>query len=155
MSPGDTVHASAALVGERGVLVRGAPGSGKSSLVLSLLARDPDTTALVADDRVALTTAHGRLLASAPAEIAGMMEIRGHGIVRRPWVSPVVVDLVVDLLPADECPRLPLTDDESRATVAGVPLPRMFVSVGAADGAARVGAVLASSRPESMPASVC
>ncbi len=137
-----TVHASVALIGERAVLIRGPSGSGKSSLLLSLLDRDA-AAALVADDRVALRPANGRLIASVPDQIAGLMEIRGQGIVRRPHVSPVVVDLVVDLAPVEACPRVPLSDEDARASIVGVSLPRIYVAIGAADGAARVRAALA------------
>ena len=148
MSPGQTVHASAALIGEAGVLIRGPSGSGKSALLMSLLAGDAVATALVADDRVVLAAAHGRLLASVPDGIAGLMEVRGEGVIRRPWVSPVVVDLVVDLAPAEACPRLPLTDEDQRVAVAGVSLPRLFIPLGAVDGALRVNAALDRVRRE-------
>jgi HPr kinase/phosphorylase len=148
MSPPATVHASVALIGEGGVLIRGPSGSGKSSLLLSLLA--DDTAALVADDRVALAAANGRLIASVPDEIAGLMEIRGQGIVRRPHVSPVVVDLVVDLAPVEACPRLPLSEADGRVVIAGVTLPRVHVAIGAADGAVRVRAALAQPRRETV-----
>jgi HPr kinase/phosphorylase len=138
-----TLHASAVLVGEEGVLIRGGPGSGKSSLVLRLLALDPATTWLVADDRVSLAAHHGRLVAAVPETIAGKLEIRGQGIVERPCVSPVVVRLVVDLLPAAECPRLP-EDHEATATVDGVAIPRLMLPIGITDGAERVRAAVAA-----------
>jgi serine kinase of HPr protein (carbohydrate metabolism regulator) len=138
---GLTVHASAALVGGQGVLIRGRPGSGKSSLLLSLLYGASATT-LVADDRVVLTAANGRLVASVPEAIAGRMEVRGVGIVRRSHRSPAAIDLVVDMLPLEECPRLP-SAEERRAVIEGVALPRIFVATGAADGAHRVRAALA------------
>lgn len=139
-----TVHASVALVGGRGVLIRGRSGSGKSSLLLSLLYGAPDAV-LVADDRVLLGIADGRLLAAVPDAIAGQMEVRGLGIVRRPHVSPARIDLVVDLLPLAECPRLP-SQDAASVVVAGVSLPRIFVASGTADGAYRVLAALAQTR---------
>ena len=135
-----TVHASVARLGTRGVLIRGAAGSGKSSLLLSLIF---DAGAmLVADDRVALAASGGRLVATAPETIAGRMEVRGVGIVRRPYVSPATIDLVVDLLPLDECPRLP--DEAERQTIIeGVAVPRIFVAADAGGGAARVRVALA------------
>ena len=135
------MHASAVLVGERGVLIRGASGSGKSSLALGLVAADPAATWLVADDRVVLDAAGGRLLASVPAPLAGLIEIRGQGIVRMRHVSPVVVRLVVDLLPPASCPRLPAAEDE-RIDIEGVELARLMLPIGAADGALRVRAAL-------------
>ena len=137
-----TIHASAARVGTRGVLIRGASGSGKSSLLLSLVVGGGDAM-LIADDRVVLAAKGGRLVAAVPEAIAGRMEVRGVGIVRRPHVSPAPIDLVVDLLPLAECPRLP-DADERRTVIEGIAVARIFVAVGAADGPARVRAVLAT-----------
>ncbi|MBZ0230622.1 MAG: serine/threonine protein kinase, partial [Bauldia sp.] len=142
MSAAPTIHAGAVLVGEAGILVRGRSGSGKSSLILALVAAAPKSTWLVADDRVALVAAHGRLVASVPAAIAGRLEIRGQGIVSLPFVSPVVIRLVVDLLPVALCPRLP-SAEEARVDALGVTLPRLALPVGIARGAVRVRAALA------------
>ncbi len=136
MSAAATVHASAALVGDHGVLIRGASASGKSSLLLALIMMDGARNALAADDRVVLAAHHGRLVASAPRELAGLIEVRGQGILRRPHVSPVVIDLVVDLLPAPACPRLP--DPDGHAEIAGIALPRLVLPAGQSDGALRV-----------------
>ena len=97
---------------------------------------------------MALTAANGRLVASVPDEIAGLMEVRGLGIVTRPYVSPVVVDLVVDLAPLEACPRLPLGEEDALAVIAGIALPRLHVAIGAGDGAVRVRAALAELRRE-------
>jgi serine kinase of HPr protein (carbohydrate metabolism regulator) len=135
-----TVHASVARLGTHGVLIRGAAGSGKSSLLLSLIF---DAGAmLVADDRVTLAASDGRLVAVAPEAIVGRMEVRGVGIVRRPHASPVPIDLVVDLLPLADCPRLP-DAAEKQTIIEGISVARIFVAVGAVDGPARVHAALA------------
>jgi serine kinase of HPr protein (carbohydrate metabolism regulator) len=141
MSEPATVHASAVLIGERGVLIRGAAGSGKSSLLLGLLSGWPATTWLIADDRVILTAAHGRLVAAAPAPLQGLLEIRGQGIVRLPFVSPARLDFVVDLLPPANCPRMPA---QARPTVLveGIGLAHLCLPVGISDGAARVRAAV-------------
>ncbi len=141
MNPGATDHAGVVLVGERGVLIRGASGSGKSSLLLSLIDSDPERNSLVADDRVTITAVNGRVVATAPSEIAGLLEIRGQGIVCRPHVSPVVVDMVVDLAAAETCPRMPEPRHE-RVDVAGISLPRLMLPTGCADGTLRVLAAL-------------
>ncbi len=135
-----TVHASVALVGGRGVLVRGASGSGKSSLLLALISSANAT--LVADDRAHLRVESGRVIAHAPDAIAGLMEIRGVGIVRRTHAASAAVDLVVDLLPLADCPRLP-DADEAHAMLEGIAVPRIFIAIGAHDGVARVMAALA------------
>lgn len=135
-SPVRTVHASAARIGKSGILIRGDSGSGKSSLLLGLLHVNPPAT-LVADDRVALAVDGDSLMASVPESIAGLIEVRGVGIVRLPHVSPVRIDLVVDLLPLDDCPRLP-DGEAATVTIVGVVIPRICVAIGAADGALRV-----------------
>ena len=141
MTAPSTIHASAARVGASGVLIRGIAGSGKSSLLLSLVF-GPGDVVLVADDRVIVAANGGRLIAAVPEAIAGRIEVRGVGIIRRPHVSPVPIDLVVDLLPLAECPRLP-DAAEKRTVIEGIAVPRIFVAVGAVDGPARVRAALA------------
>ncbi len=136
----ETVHASAVLIGTDGVLIRGKPGSGKSSLVLAILYGTKPAW-LIADDRVQLSDRTGRLLASAPEALAGKLEIRGQGIVTRDHVSPAAVGLVVDLLPLADCPRLP-EEAEMRVTILGITLPRLMLPVGSADGPIRVYAAL-------------
>ncbi|GAJ28340.1 HPr kinase/phosphorylase [Acidomonas methanolica] len=98
------IHASCAALGPQAVLLTGAPGSGKSDVLLRLLDAGFD---LVADDRVILDGA----CASAPPEIAGMIEARGLGLLRVPHrTSPVRVALHVELqgaLAPEHGPRLP------------------------------------------------
>jgi serine kinase of HPr protein (carbohydrate metabolism regulator) len=138
---GQSVHASALKTGDHGILIRGVAGSGKSSLVLQVLSANPERSVLVADDRVILKADCGRLMASAPELLAGLIEIRGQGILRLPYISPAAIDLVVDIRAADECPRMP-TEEERRVNLAGLLVPRIFVARGSGDGAARIGAAL-------------
>lgn len=84
------VHGSCAAIEGMGVLLTGAPGSGKSDLLLRLVDAG---MALVADDRVELDEGW----VSAPAALAGMMEVRGLGIVRLPHVFRARLALVVRL----------------------------------------------------------
>ena len=137
-----TVHASAVLLGERGVLIRGAAGSGKSSLLLGLLTDAAASTWLIADDRVMLTPANGRLIAAVPPVLAGLLEIRGQGIVRRRFVSPARIHLVVDLLPLAECDRMPARPAET-VSIASIELPLLRLPIGLADGPVRVRAAVA------------
>ncbi len=136
MSAAATVHASVALVATCGVLIRGESASGKSSLLLALIMMDATLNALVADDRVALAAHHGRLVASVPPALAGLIEVRGQGILKRPHVSPAVIDLVVDLAPAADVPRLPEPDE--RTEIAGISLPRLMLPTGQSDGPLRI-----------------
>lgn len=137
MNLAETAHASAVVIGEDGVLIRGPSGSGKSSLVLALIDRDPDTTRLIADDRVVLGVDRGRLTATAPAALAGKMEVRGQGIVDLAYRSPATIRLVVDLLPLEDCPRFPEPQD-CKVEILGAVMPRLMLPIGAADGPVRV-----------------
>ena len=105
-----TIHASAVLVGARAVLIRGPAGSGKSRLAYALLEAAAagllPFARLVADDRVDIEPAHGRLLARPPETLAGLIEIRGLGIRRLPFELLAAVGLVVELEAADAA-RLP------------------------------------------------
>lgn len=136
-SPPPTIHASAISVAGCGVLVRGPSGSGKSSLVLALLLADRAANRLVADDRVVLTGAAGRLLAAPPAELAGLIEVRGQGIFRQDHVPSIEIALAVDLEPEAACPRMPEAE-AGFVEVAGVRIRRIRLPVGLADGWMRV-----------------
>ena len=85
-----------------GILLLGNSGSGKSDLALRLIAAGAE---LVADDRTDLYLSRGRLYARAPAPIAGLLEVRGVGILALPYARQVKVALVAQLGKAG--PRLP------------------------------------------------
>ncbi len=123
-------HATAVLVGSRAVLIRGAAGSGKSRLAWSLLEAAQTGkilfARLVADDRVTLSALNGRLIAAAPSQIAGMIELRGSGILRVPYEPFAVVGLIADLA-AEDAERVPASSALT-ATILGVRLPRLPVA---------------------------
>lgn len=120
------VHASCVLVGRSAVLIRGASGSGKSRLALALIDALPGKARLVADDRVHLFAANGRLLAAAPDAIKGRMEIRGLGIRAVDYEPLALVMLVVDL-EAFDAARMP--EDAARSIeISGVKLSRLPVA---------------------------
>jgi serine kinase of HPr protein (carbohydrate metabolism regulator) len=127
-----TVHASAVLVGARGVLIRGPSGAGKSRLALQLIesarAGALRFAKLIGDDRLHLEAAGGRLLVRPAEALAGLLELRGVGILRRDYEPAAVVGLVVDLDAAD-AERLPAGAEVS---IAGIHLPRLAVAPGAA-----------------------
>ncbi|UKJ77280.1 HPr kinase/phosphorylase [Azospirillum brasilense] len=90
-----------------GVLLRGPSGSGKSDLALRMI----DAGALlVADDQVELRVDQDRLMATAPAALAGLLEVRGVGIMPLPAAAEAEVGLVVDLVPRDAVERLPMEE---------------------------------------------
>ena len=92
------IHGSCASRAGDGVLLIGPPGAGKSDLLLRLLARGFD---LVADDRVDIVDGIAR---PAPA-LAGLLEVRGLGIVRLPHVASARLALAVVL--AASAARMP------------------------------------------------
>jgi serine kinase of HPr protein (carbohydrate metabolism regulator) len=111
------VHATAVAIEGEAVLLRGASGSGKSDLALRLV---DGGARLVADDQVVLRRADNRLLASAPAAIAGLMEVRGIGIVRVEALETAPLVLIADMLPSDHVERMPPSRFE---TLLGVAVP--------------------------------
>jgi len=80
------------VVDGRAVLIGGPSGSGKSDLALRLLDRG---FKLVSDDRTLVRRDGERLIASAPPNIAGKLEIRGLGIVDMDNVDNVPIALFV------------------------------------------------------------
>ena len=117
-----SLHATCVSIGGRGVLLRGPSGGGKSDLALRLIDRG---ARLVADDQVALRAAEGVLRASAPEAIAGMIEVRGIGILALEPVADIPVVLVVDLVEADAVERLPEPETVEIQGVA-VPVARLW-----------------------------
>lgn len=133
-APSATVHASAVLVGARAVLIRGPSGSGKSRLVLDLMEASRRGAVIfarfVADDRVHLEAVGARLLVRPAESLAGLIEVRGIGLLRLPYEPCAVVGLVVDLAAAD-ADRLP-EPARRKAEIEGIELPRLPVAAGAA-----------------------
>ena len=89
---------------DAGVLFIGPSGCGKSDLMLRLIAAG---ATLVSDDRTDLSVADGALTAAPPAAIAGLIEIRGLGILALPYRRSARVALVVELAPDITPARMP------------------------------------------------
>lgn len=136
-----TVHASAVLVGARAVLIRGPSGAGKSRLALELIGAGRAGlllfARLIGDDRVHLEAVGGRLVVRPAETLAGLIEVRGAGLLRLPYEPSGVVGFVVDL-GAAAAERLPEADGK-HTVIAGIMLPRLAV----APSAAALSAVLA------------
>jgi HPr kinase/phosphorylase len=120
-----TIHASCVDFGGCGLLIRGVSGAGKSRLAHMLITRARFygvTAQLVGDDRIAIERRGDDLFASAPATIAGLLEVRGLGLVRYPFLPQKKLDLILDLRSEENIPRMPAPDD-LQAEIEGVTLP--------------------------------
>ncbi|WP_034490741.1 HPr kinase/phosphorylase [Afifella pfennigii] len=102
------IHASCVVLAGKGVLIRGASGSGKSSLAFAIIEAGGR---LLADDYCDLSVCSGRLVATPPAATAGLLELRGRGLLRLPHERAAVIRLLVDLVGEAQMPRMPEPED--------------------------------------------
>jgi serine kinase of HPr protein (carbohydrate metabolism regulator) len=117
------LHASCVALGGKAVLLLGPSGAGKSDLALRLI---DEGAKLVADDRTDLVLEKGRWRASAPATIAGLIEVRGLGIIRLPVLKRAPVVLAVRL--AGHVPRLPEPDFFAPGGKKGAKIPQIALN---------------------------
>lgn len=128
--PADTVHATAFLIADRGVLVLGPSGSGKSALAQETIAAARGAglfAALVGDDRVHLTASGGRLVAESPETLRGGLEVRGAGLFAVAAEPAAIIHLVARLVPESSALRYP---DGKTETLEGVVLPAIYIGAG-------------------------
>lgn len=90
----EIVHATTVASSGKALMLRGPSGSGKSALGLELIGLGAQ---LVSDDRTVVTLQERTLTVSPPATIAGMIEVRGMGVLRLPFVYDQPLTMVVDL----------------------------------------------------------
>ena len=119
------IHATALLIGDRGILVIGASGSGKTALALAMVDRFSThgrPCRLVGDDRLLVSVHGGRLVCRAPETIAGSVEVFGIGPRPIAFEPAMVADLVIRLVPPAAAERL---QADAVETIAGCTLPRV------------------------------
>jgi serine kinase of HPr protein (carbohydrate metabolism regulator) len=126
------VHGTSVALDGAGVLLRGPSGSGKSDLALRLIDAG---AALVADDQTELRRVSTGLRMSAPTAIAGLLEVRGVGILRVPSVPSAILHLVVTLVPSEAIERLP---DPRRCLLLDCPIPEIALAPFEASAAAKL-----------------
>jgi HPr kinase/phosphorylase len=126
------VHGSAIVIAGGAILLRGPSGAGKSDLALRLI----DAGArLLADDQAELRRAGEQILVRAPTAVAGLIEVRGIGILRLDTIEAAPLSLLVDLVPSSEIERLP----ESRfEEVLGLSIPLIALAAFEASAAAKL-----------------
>ena len=131
----ESIHASTVAMEGRAVLITGPSGSGKSDLTLRLLDRG---FTLVSDDQTIVRRDGERLIAAAPASIAGKLEIRGVGIVDMESVRDIPIALLVEL--TSDIQRMP--DDSRERPMLGVPLPLVSIDALTASAPSKVALAL-------------
>ena len=119
------VHGTCVALGTNAALIRGSSGDGKSDLALRFLSLPQDAAGeakLVADDQVCLSAKSESLTATPPTNLAGLLEVRGLGILQIPFISAARVVVVCDLVDRRDVPRMP-PDPWDQATLAGIAVP--------------------------------
>jgi serine kinase of HPr protein (carbohydrate metabolism regulator) len=122
------IHATAIVVGDRGLVIVGPSGSGKTTLATALVehfSRQGKFSRLVGDDQLFVEARHGRTVARAPATIAGLVEVPGLGPRAAPHEPAAIIDLCIRLAPAAGVPRF---QDEAREDIAGCPVPTIVLA---------------------------
>jgi len=127
-----SLHATAVVIGEAGVLISGPSGAGKSALALALMALAGRGlfVRLVGDDRVRVCVNNGRVLVRPHPVLAGRIEQRGEGVLSVLHEPAAVARLAVELCPSDRRrdipPRMP-GDEQQAILIGGVALPRLML----------------------------
>lgn len=130
--PATRLHATTVAIGAVGVAIEGPSGGGKSDLALRLI---DGGARLVADDQTLVERRGDGLVARVPDAIAGLLEVRGLGIIQMPYLAEVPLRLIVVAAVATSIERLPVP--ESRELL-GVPLPMLRLDPFAVSAAAKV-----------------
>lgn len=78
LATSDSLHGGLISIYDKGVLIRGDSGMGKSEIALELVKRGHQ---LVADDRVDCYRIHNKIVGKSPDLLRGMLEIRGIGVI--------------------------------------------------------------------------
>lgn len=115
----ETLHATCVALDGRAVLILGASGTGKSGLGLELMAYG---ARLVADDRTIVTREGDILIATCPAQIHGMIEARGIGLLPADPVAQAQISLIIDLN-RTETDRMP---PKRQRTILDLPIDLVF-----------------------------
>lgn len=124
---GELLHATAVLVGDRGIVIIGPSGSGKSSVARALMDRASARgmfAALISDDQCQMRPASGRLICTTPAALRGGLEVRGSGLHSVDHETAAVIHLVVELIEPDHAIRFA---DSATAQLQGVAIPHLLL----------------------------
>jgi HPr kinase/phosphorylase len=126
------IYATAVAIEGDAILLRGPSGAGKSDLALRLI---DGGARLIADDQALLRRAGNRVLVRAPAEISGLIEVRGIGILRVAALDEAPLALVVDLVTSTQVERIP---DSRFEVIFGLAIPLIALAPFEASAAAKL-----------------
>lgn len=122
------IHGTAVAIGNKAALLTGPSGAGKSDLGLRFVTSEflwsgvRYVPQLVGDDQLLLSNENGRVSVRPPETLAGLLEVRGVGIVKVSHIEMATLCLVVKLCGEEGVPRLP--DDPLPSTeLCGIQLP--------------------------------
>jgi serine kinase of HPr protein (carbohydrate metabolism regulator) len=132
------LHATCVAIDGKGALIQGDPGSGKSDLALRFITQfSSEGARLVADDQVRVHREGSVLRAESPENVAGLIEVRGLGIVETEHLSSCEIVLVVSLTGRDEIERM-LPEPVPSLEIIGVRLPMVRLAAFEASAAAKL-----------------
>lgn len=127
-TPPPLIHATLISSEQRGALLIGASGTGKSDLALRLISINftkefcNQQPQLIADDQVELLVSDGKLYGQAPKPLQGLLEVHNLGIVKVPYGAKSEINLCVQLTPGQNPERLPPSPPPTKK-IEGVSLP--------------------------------
>ena len=103
------IHASCISYKKKGVLFLGKSGSGKSDICLRMICNH--NAKLIADDRVNISLNKNKVYANYVENLAGLLEVRGVGILNFPYYKKTQINIDVELVDSfDKVERLPQED---------------------------------------------
>lgn len=115
----ENIHATTVAIENKGILIVGKSGAGKSDLALRLIMNK--NAILVADDRTDIDIIDKKIICSCPKQIQGKLEVRGVGLIDFPFLPSAELRLVVKLVSDyTEIERLPMPEYED---ILGVKIP--------------------------------
>jgi HPr kinase/phosphorylase len=127
-----SLHATAIVVGEQGLIVRGPSGAGKSAFALAMFARARERAifaALIGDDRIFLRASGERLLLRGAPGFEGLIERRFEGVVAVRHEASAVARFIIELAARDGEPPARMPEENERFTeLLGVRLPRVTLA---------------------------
>ncbi len=113
------IHATCISLAGYGVMLLGPSRSGKSDLAYRLMC-GADAARLICDDQTLVTVEDGILMARAPENLRGLIELRGLGLLAVPCMTASALHLAVRLVPRDDVPRIA---EPAHFSLCGIDLP--------------------------------